>query len=176
MGGARTPSSLRHHRGRVEHLIAITSYDRPHHRAEAAAMDVMRSAFNPRYGEAWNAQQLTGFMSLPGVRLSLAHVDNACLGFALSRQVADEAELLLLATDPKWQKRGIGSALLKDFLVHARKSQIETLHLEVRDNNPAIDFYSGFGFEAVHRRPSYYKGNDGTLHDAISFTLVQSKR
>ena len=160
----------------MEYLINIASYDRPHHRAEAAAMQIMQLAFNPRYGEAWTAQQLAGFMSLPGVRLALAQVDNASLGFALSRQVADEAELLLLATDPKWQKRGIGSALLKDFVAYARKSQIETLHLEVRENNPAIDFYSGFGFEAVHRRPSYYKGSDGTLHDAISFTFIACKR
>lgn len=135
-------------------------------------MQIMQAAFNPRYGEAWTAQQLTGFMSLPGVRLSLAQIDEAVLGFALSRQVVDEAELLLLATDPKWQKRGIGGALVKDFMAHARKSHIETLHLEVRDNNPAIDFYSHFGFEAVHRRPSYYKGKDGNLRDAISFTLI----
>ncbi len=152
--------------------IRITSYDRPDRLAEALAMAVMSTAFDPRYGEAWTAQQLAGLMSLPGVRLALARIEGACLGFALSRQVLDEAELLLIATDPKWQKRGVGKALLTDFVNHARKSRMATLHLEVRDNNPAIEFYLQNGFEQVHRRPSYYKGQDGILYDALSFMLT----
>lgn len=135
-------------------------------------MVVMNSAFDARFGEAWTAQQLGGFMSLPGVRLSLARIDGAYLGFALSRQILDDAELLLLATDTRWQKRGVGSALLNDFVTTARKSHIATLHLEVRDNNPAIEFYFRYGFENVHRRPAYYKGKDGTLHDALSLILT----
>lgn len=156
----------------IRDLVQIASFDRPDHRAEALAMSVMNTAFDPRYGEAWTGQQLAGFMSLPGVRLAIARIDGACLGFSLSRQVLDEAELLLIATDPKWQKRGVGGVLLADFVGHARKSRMVTLHLEVRDNNPAIAFYSRFGFEQVHRRPSYYKGHDGIFYDALSFMLT----
>lgn len=156
----------------ISSSIRITSIDRPDARLEAAAMSVMQSAFDPRYGEAWTASQLSGFMSLPGVRLSVAQIDRAYLGFSLSREVLDEAELLLLATDPKWQKRGVGSMLLKDFIAHARKSHLGTLHLEVRENNPAIDFYTHHGFESVHLRSNYYKGRDGTSYDALSFRLT----
>lgn len=152
-------------------MLTIRDFDRPDHRAEASAMAVMTAAFDPRYGEAWTASQLAGFMSLPGVTLSLAQLDQATLGFALSRHVADEAELLLIAVDPAWRGRGVGDALLKNCIIKARKSQVTILHIEVRENNRAVNFYQRAGFENVHRRPSYYKGIDGTFYDALSFKL-----
>ncbi len=153
-------------------LIRIEHHSRPNHRAEAAAMAIMQSAFDPAYGEAWTAAQLAGFMSLPGVTLSLACLDEAYLGFSLSRQILDEAELLLIATERRWQNRGVGELLLGDCISRSRKSRVGTLHLEVRSNNRAIDFYSRHGFEQVHRRPAYYRGNDGTCYDALSFSLA----
>lgn len=153
-------------------LLRIEHYSRPDHRAEAAATTIMNSAFDPTFGEAWTAAQLAGFMSLPGVTLSLARLDGASLGFSLCRHILDEAELLLIATERRWQNRGVGDALLNDCIRFARKSRIETLHLEVRSNNRAIEFYSRHGFEQVHRRPAYYRGSDGTYYDALSFTLA----
>jgi ribosomal-protein-alanine N-acetyltransferase len=152
--------------------IEITSFDRPDHRAEAVAVAIMERAFNPAFGEAWTAAQLAGFMSMPGVRLAIARMERAHLGFSLCRQVFDEAELLLIATDPMWQKRGVGSALLKDTIRSARKAGVTTVHLEVRENNPAMELYSRHGFENVHRRVSYYRGADGNSYDALSFRLV----
>lgn len=152
-------------------MVVIKDFDRPDHRAEACAMSVMTAAFDPRYGEAWTASQLAGFMSLPGVTLSLAQLDQATLGFALSRHVLDEAELLLIAVDPKWRNRGVGGILLKNCIIKARKSNVMSLHLEMRDNNQAAHFYLRAGFEQMHRRPAYYKGKDGTFYDALSFRL-----
>lgn len=152
--------------------IEIVAYDRPDHRAEAVAVAIMERAFNPAFGEAWSAAQLAGFMSMPGVRLAVARLERAHLGFSLCRQVLDEAELLLIATDPMWQNRGVGSALLKDVIRFARKSGVTTLHLEVRDNNPAMELYARHGFENVHRRISYYRGANGNSYDALSFRLA----
>lgn len=154
--------------------VRIAHYHRPDHRAEAAAMSVMESAFDPMFGEAWTASQLAGFMAMPGVTLAIASLDHAWLGFALSRVILHEAELLLLATHRNWQRRGIGNLLLGDFMSSARKSRIETLHLEVRVNNPAVEFYSSNGFECVHRRPTYYRGRNGDLFDALSFRKILS--
>ncbi len=152
--------------------VEITGFDRPDHRAEAVAVAIMERAFNPAFGEAWTAAQLAGFMSMPGVRLAVARMERAHLGFSLCRQVFDEAELLLIATDPTWQNRGVGSALLKDAIAFARKSGVATLHLEVRENNPAMELYAQHGFENVHRRIGYYKGRGGSSYDALSFRLV----
>lgn len=158
----------------LKDIVTIRDYDRPDHRAEASAMQVMNAAFDPQYGEAWTASQLAGFMSLSGVNLMLAQLDQATLGFALVRHVADEAELLLIAVDPKWRNRGVGALLLSNCIIKARKSGISTLHLEVRENNKAIDFYQRAGFEQIHCRPAYYKGKNGACYDALSFTLLLS--
>ena len=62
-----------------------------------AVMAVMDDSFDPRFGEAWTASQCAGLLPMPGVWLTLAREDDAVVGFALARVVADEAELLLLA-------------------------------------------------------------------------------
>lgn len=157
---------------RLSDAFRIDSFARPDPAAVAAAADIMSRAFDPAYGEAWTASQLDGFMSLPGVQLTLARIDQACLGFALTRQVLDETELLLIATEPRWQTHGVGSRLLEHCLSAARHARVSMIHLEVRDNNPAIDFYSHLGFEQVHRRPAYYKGQDGSYFDALTMRLT----
>lgn len=132
---------------------------------------IMAAAFDPRYGEAWTAAQVSGMLSLPGVWLCLALTDRGAAGFALTRMIVDEAELLLLAVDPASQKRGIGATLLRSVFLRARDRQLKRLHLEVRANNPAIKLYQGFGFERVGVRPGYYRGADNQLHDAFSYSI-----
>ena len=45
---------------------------------------VMATAFDPRWGEAWTRSQTLGVLAMPGVRLTLALVDDGPAGFALS--------------------------------------------------------------------------------------------
>uniref|UniRef100_UPI00157518D9 GNAT family N-acetyltransferase n=1 Tax=Sphingomonas bacterium TaxID=1895847 RepID=UPI00157518D9 len=71
------------------------------------------SGFDPRFGEAWTRGQCLGVLAMPGVRLLLAHADDEPAGFALSRQVLDEVELLLIAVAPAQRRRGVGRALLR---------------------------------------------------------------
>ena len=131
----------------------------------------MAQAFDPAYGEAWTLPQLSGVMMMPGTWLTIARVDAAALGFALVRSVLDECELLLLAVHPTWRGRGIGRELLIDSLKTARRRGIKSMNLEVRSSNSAIKLYEKTGFEYVHRRPGYYRGSDGQLHDALSFRI-----
>ena len=138
---------------------------------ERNAMTVMEAAFDPVFGEAWTAAQLSGVMMMPGTWLTVVRIDAAPLGFALVRSVLDECELLLLAVDPLWRGRGVGEALLRDSLIRARRRGITSMNLEVRSSNNAIKLYEKSGFEYVHRRPGYYRGNDGQLHDALSFRI-----
>jgi [ribosomal protein S18]-alanine N-acetyltransferase len=139
--------------------------------AMADAMDVMSQAFDPAYGEAWTLSQLAGVMVMPGTWLTIARVDAAVLGFALVRSVLDECELLLLAVHPLWRGRGVGGTLLADSLATARRRGIKSMNLEVRSSNNAIKLYENVGFEYVHRRPGYYRGQDGQLHDALSLRI-----
>ena len=139
-----------------------------------AVMGVMEDSFDPAYGEAWTGPQCTGLLPLPGVWLSLARDDGRVVGFALSRAIAGEAELLLLAVKRDAQRRGIGALLLDNFVAAARSRRAERLHLEVRDGNPAVTLYKQAGFREVGRRRNYYNGCDGQLFDAL--TLARTVR
>ena len=131
-------------------------------------MAVMDDSFDARFGEAWTAAQCAALLPMPGVWLSLARDQSGALGFALSRIVVDEAELLLLAVRKDAQRRGIGKMLLDRFVRRARIRGAERLHLEVRDGNPAVQMYRQAGFAPVGRRRNYYRGSDGHQYDALT--------
>lgn len=134
-----------------------------------AVMEVMAAAFDPRFGEGWTRSQCAGILPLSGVLLTLAWDESGqARGFSLLRTVADEAELLLLAVAPDAQGRGIGAALFRHFIDHGQQRGARRLHLEVRDGNAAVGMYQAFGFHAEGRRAKYYRGQDGSHHDALT--------
>ena len=140
--------------------------------ADAAAIDaVMATAFDPRFGEAWTRSQVLGAMAMPGVALLLARIEETVVGFALTRRVLDEAELLLIAVAPEARRRGVGAALLRSVIAESRGRGVARLHLEVRAGNPAIALYAAAGFTKVGERRGYYRGRDGRAHDAHSYAL-----
>lgn len=79
----------------------------------------------------------------------------ACVvGFAVARRVAQgECELLNLAVDPAWRRRGIGRRLVAELT----SSHPGGLWLEVRESNiGARKFYKSLGFCEAGNRPGYY--------------------
>lgn len=135
-------------------------------------MRIMTAAFPPCFGEAWTRSQCAGIMPMHGVTLTMAECDGMPVGFSLVRAVADEAELLLLAVDPGEQRRGIGQALLDEFIADALAGGAHRLHLEVRDGNPAIELYRASGFSPAGRRRNYYHGPNGETYDAVTLLLT----
>jgi len=135
-----------------------------------SVMEVMDAAFGDQFGEAWTRSQLSGILPMAGVFLILAEdrASDSVVGFSLSRTVADEAELLLIAVLPDEQRRGVGALLLDDFLDRAREKGASRVHLEVRDGNPAIGMYRTAGFSPVGRRRNYYHARSGKRYDAIT--------
>ncbi len=135
-------------------------------------MRIMEGAFQPCFGEAWTRSQCLGILPMTGVTLTIAEEGRVPAGFSLVRRVADEAELLLLAVDPRHQRRGIGQALLDDFIAAALSRGAHRLHLEVRDGNPAVSLYQAAGFTAAGRRRNYYHGPGGETYDAVTLLLA----
>lgn len=134
-------------------------------------MEVMESAFGETYGEAWTRSQCAGILPMTGVSLMIARDDESqqTVGFSLSRTVADDAELLLLAVCPSRHRQGIGTLLLDDFIAAAARNGAARVHLEVRDGNPAVAIYRAAGFVPVGRRLRYYRAPGGQRYDAITF-------
>ena len=135
-------------------------------------MRIMTAAFRPCFGEAWTRSQCAGILPMQGVTLTIAEARQRPVGFSLVRAVADEAELLLLAVDPAEQRRGIGQALLDDFIAAALARGAHRLHLEVRDGNPAVELYRASGFAPAGRRRNYYHGPGGEAFDAVTLLLA----
>jgi ribosomal-protein-alanine N-acetyltransferase len=135
-------------------------------------MEIMGSAFPARYGESWTRSQCAGILPMTGVRLILARTEKDCVGFSLYRTIAGDSELLLLAVDPRVQRKGIGRKLLGHFIDDARANGAERVHLEVRDGNAATRLYESAGFVQVNRRRNYYRGKSGAQFDALTFVLT----
>jgi len=133
-------------------------------------MSVIDRAFDDSFGEAWQREQCLGILGLPGVWLLIGEEAGQIAGFALSRLIVDEAELLLIAVDPQFRRRGIGGRLLEASINQASARGATRLHLEMRVGNPAIDLYQRFGFIPVGRRHDYYRGKLGQSFDALTLT------
>ena len=138
----------------------------------AAVEAVMATAFDPQFGEAWTRHQCLGILAMPGVWLTLARFENRVVAFALVRIIFEDAELLLIATDPRARRRGIGAALLRGVIAEARGRGATRLHLEVRDDNAATALYARHGFAKVGERRQYYRGAGGQMRDAHTYSLA----
>lgn len=119
--------------------------------------------------EAWPAADIAALLRQPGVFAALA-VDQAPVGFLLWRAVAGEAEILSLGVLPVARRRGIATGLLEAVTVSLLAAGVESLFLEVaQDNAAALAFYRRHGFAEVGRRPLYYRRAGG--HDADALVL-----
>lgn len=143
-------------------------------------MQVMATAFDPLYGEAWTQSQARSMLAIPLTHTIIAEIPpvpaddppGTAIGFSMSRRVGDEEELLLIAVTPEWRHFGAGSSILAKVIENARYAGVERLFLEMRSNNPASHLYSKFGFRQIGIRKNYYKGTDSSLYDALTLALT----
>jgi len=135
----------------------------------ADVMHVMEHAFPKTYGEGWNHHQCRSMLSMPTARLLVAERAGMICGFLISRQAADEEELLMIAVAPDQQSRGIGYQLLEHMLQSAVSHGVSSVFLEMRADNPAQILYSKFGFERIGLRKAYYTGANMEKYDAITY-------
>ncbi len=93
---------------------------------------------------------------------------SATHAFAMGRLLADEAELLLIATDPSHQRQGQGQSCLAAFEALARERQAVCVFLEVAASNDAARaLYEACGYRQIGRREGYYTQAHGAAEAAI---------
>lgn len=122
------------------------------------------------FAHSWSPDEFETLLSSKSVigRAALDPDNEELRGFALSRIAADEAEILTIAVQAAFRKRGIGRALLIDMLSHVSAAHVRALFLEVeRDNLPAIALYARSGFREVGQRRGYYQKPDGSAATAL---------
>ena len=75
----------------------------------------------------------------------------------MSRQAADEAEILSIAVAGARRGRGLAGKLLSLHLRRLAALSARAVFLEVDEHNiPAIRLYDRAGFHEISRRPNYY--------------------
>lgn len=85
-------------------------------------------------------------------------------GFVNLWRVADEVEVLFVATAPTWRRQGVARALMAHALHAARSEGATRALLEVRRSNaPAIALYHALRFEVVGERRGYYDDGEDAL-------------
>ncbi len=93
-----------------------------------------------------------------------AKIDSKIVGYAGMWQIADEAEVISIATAPEFQRRGVGHALLEQLLNECERRAVCTVRLEVRQSNFAAQrLYTAFGFKPYGIRKKYYNGTEDAL-------------
>ena len=114
----------------------------------------------------WRAEEFAALLSHPG---TFALGDTAC--FALVRVIADEAELLTIATHPGHRRQGLARACMAAWMAEAAARGAAQAFLEVaHDNAPALALYQAMGFSRSGLRPGYYPRPDAPAADAVVMT------
>lgn len=118
-------------------------------------------------GRAWSSKEFSDL-------LASAHVFavHRPQSFALGRAVADEAELLTIATEPEHRRKGLGKETLAGFESVAASRGATRLFLEVSAGNlPAIALYISAGYKETGRRKGYYQTPQGR-EDALMMEKI----
>jgi ribosomal protein S18 acetylase RimI-like enzyme len=117
------------------------------------------------------------FASYQGATVRLvAEVDGVIVGDAELKQLTPKhcahVGVLAVGVHPRFQRRGIGRALMQHLIDHARTHGLKRLELYVRsDNQAAQALYRGLGFHHEATRARFIALDDGTLIDDYIMVL-----
>jgi ribosomal-protein-alanine N-acetyltransferase len=100
------------------------------------------------------------------------HIDkDLCLGlgdplsaFILVQIGGDQADILTIATHPDHRRKGLARQLLTEAEKILHGEGVVTLFLDVSElNDSAKSLYKSCGYQAVGRRPRYYRTPNGRV-------------
>ena len=115
--------------------------------------------------EAWAASEFEASLAQPAnLGFGFSH-QNVLTSLILIQHVAQEIEILTLATDPTARRQGFAQSLMSHIDTELKP---ERWLLDVAEDNPgAIRFYEKLGFQIDGRRSRYYNRLEGARVDAI---------
>ena len=132
---------------------------------DAAAIAALHAA---SFARGWSEQEVEGLLTDRHVIAHRAMVGSIMAGFIMSRQVADEAEILSIAVAGPRRGHGLARNLLTLHLRRLAGLGARAVFLEVDEHNvAAIRLYDRAGFREISRRPNYYPGAGGKAAAAL---------
>ncbi len=133
----------------------------------AADLDAVEVIERSVYTHPWTRGNFADSLA-SGYQCWILHLNDHIAGYAVTMVAAGDAHLLNLSIAAPFQRRGLGSELLRFMLQLSRDSGAVTLYLEVRASNQAgRALYARHGFSEIGMRKRYYPAHDGR-EDAVT--------
>ena len=124
---------------------------KPQHVPQVAALEKIC------FCDPWSEGSIASELENPLSRWLVALEGEQVLGYVGSQTVLDESDMMNLAVDPAFRRRGIARALVCALIEQLRKMGSRCLTLEVRASNESAQaLYACLGFVQVGRRKNYY--------------------
>jgi len=117
----------------------------------------------------WSKEQIKeSFQNRNNLAIGTFNQDEL-IGYCFMLIAQTEAEILNIATDINFQRKGLGETLLKECFERLKSHKVKNLFLEVRQSNHAAkNLYSKMGFKTIGIRKNYYSDNE----DASMMQLI----
>jgi len=132
-----------------------------------AFVALQRAVFCPPASE----ERLRERLEAPRAHTLTALLGDEVAGYISVDEISGEAFVDDVAVFPKYQRRGVGSALLARAEAGAILRGCEKIHLEAREHSPARALYAARGYREVGRRKDMY---ESPIEDGILMTLFVS--
>ena len=121
------------------------------------------------FSDPWTEESLNDTFEYDYNHLLVEKRDGRLVGYIIYSEVQGEAELLRVAVEKSYRRKGIARKLIKGMLRELREFEAERVTLEVRAHNiSAVQLYMRFGFKELFVRTNYY-------HDPEDDALIFQK-
>lgn len=122
--------------------------------------EIENMSFNQSYG-------INMFQQLyeMGVGFLVAEEDGYVIGYVLFWiKYENYGHIISIAVDKNYRRLKAGTQLLVKAISILSLLNLNTIYLEVNENNPgAVEFYRTFGFKIDRVVPGYYEDGDGAI-------------
>ena len=114
--------------------------------------------------QKWNERQFLSELRA-SYALCLVYEDaETFAGYTIFHLMGSDSELLTIAVDPKFQRKGIASTLLNEGLGKLNQENGDHCFLEVREGNSAAKaLYEKHGFQPYGQRERYYDDGETAI-------------
>ena len=124
------------------------------------------------FSDPWDEKSLEDSFEHDYNHLLMEKRDGRVVGYVIYSDVQGDAELLRIAVDKRYRRKGIAARLMQSMLDELTEAGAERVSLEVRAHNiSAVALYKKFGFADIFVRKNYYHDPED---DALIFQKIIS--
>lgn len=115
-------------------------------------------------GDRWSYRTFANCYENPAFHGIVVVEGDEIIGYAGITVSTDSADIENILVAERYRRGGVGSALLKSLIDHAREKDVKDIFLEVRVSNvPAMCMYLKYGFVGSYARTRYYSDGEDCL-------------